>query len=348
MSTTDRFLPFEPMTPIACDSLPEGDDWGYQLKWDGVRIISCINGSRVSGADDAHDGARIKRALPDEARTATSKKRDAEKGIGSIRLLSRKMLDKSRVYPEIIRYLRDSLTPEHTAGGIILDGEAVVFDPKLQRPVFQLVLQRERSEATNVALAKWPVVYVLFDILCLNGEDLRPLPYSERHRRLLALFPERRPHLFVSDLFSDGAALWDWVERNGWEGVVAKRLSAPYRSGKKHRDWFKKKTALTLDVTIAGIVVRGGQAASMVMLLGDVYVGRVSLGLSGDDRRRLLHYAGACGGARPPFSKLPAELSKEEIIWLNKPFRCRVTGLEITAAGVLRHPKLLSFDLPDA
>jgi len=307
---TSSILPLEPMTPIRCERLPTGDEWGYQLKWDGVRIISHIDTS------------------------------------GSVHLYSRKMLGKNDVYPEIVALLQEHLPAEVRRGGLVLDGEAVVFDPQLQRPVFQLVLQRERSQASRIVRQRWPAAYVLFDILYIDGEDLRSLPYLERHRRLSGLLPERKPSLFVSDLFTDGEALWRWVEEHDWEGVVAKRLTSPYRSGKKHSDWYKKKTALLLDVSIVGIVMRSGQPASMVMMNEHGYLGRVSLGLSDRDKQMLLRYAEQYGGAPMPFASLPAELARERLVWLSRPFSCRVTGLEITAAGLLRHPKLMDFRLP--
>jgi len=308
---TSNILPLEPMTPIRCERLPTGEDWGYQLKWDGVRIISRIDGS------------------------------------GTVDLFSRKMLNKNDVYPEIVSLLKELLPAEHIQGGLVLDGEAVVFDPALGRPVFQLALQRERSLASRTVRQRWPVTYVLFDILYHDGADLRSLPYLERHHRLTSLLPERRPNLFVSDLFPDGEALWRWVEEHGWEGVVAKRLSSPYRSGKKHSDWYKKKPALLLDVTIVGIVMRGGMPASMIMMDQHAYIGRVSLGLSDQDRLHLLKYTEKFGGAPSPFAALPAELARERIVWLSRPFPCRVTGLELTSAGLLRHPKLVNFRLPD-
>lgn len=351
MKSIKDILPLEPMTPISCETLPSGEEWGYQLKWDGVRIISKISIGRNEGSEHRLEHRSNHRSNhrsdSDHSEHTDHREHSDMTHPLEIQLYSRKMLDKNLVYPEVVSLLREAVPPDLAAGGLILDGEVVVFDPEMQRPVFQLVLQRERFRASELARTKWPVTYVLFDLLYLNGEDLRPLPYSERHRRLQELFPERRSQLFVSDIFPDGASLWEWVSRNGWEGVVAKRLTSPYRIGKKHTDWYKKKTALLLDVTIAGVTIRGGHAASMVMLHDNMYLGRVSLGLDASDRERLLQYANTWGDAPPPFSRLPAELAKEEIIWLSKPFQTRVTGLEITAAGMLRHPKLVSFRLPE-
>lgn len=305
-------LPSEPMIPIFRDTLPDGTDWGYQLKWDGVRLLAAI-----------------------------------EKG--KIELYSRKLLTKTSIYPEIIQQLQQyevSGSSFSSANGTyLLDGEAVVFDPVKQRPVFQRILQRERSRRP---FQNEPPIFVLFDLLQEGDEDLRPLPYEVRHKRLSALFPEKHPQLFVTDLFPDGRQLWDWVKTNEWEGVISKRLSSSYKEGKNHQDWFKKKTSLVLEVTIVGITVRGGQAASMVMVYEGQYLGRVSLGLNTRQRQILLEYGKRHTAESSPFHTQPADLKKETVLWLSKPFTLAVTGLEITAGGLLRHPKMLAFPFSES
>lgn len=300
-------LPAEPMIPISRDTLPHGKEWGYQLKWDGVRLLAAV-----------------------------------EKG--KVELYSRKLLNKTSIYPEIVHQLQhykaSGSSFSVSKGTYLLDGEAVVFDPVKQRPVFQRILQRERSRRP---LQTEPPLFVLFDLLQEGDEDLRPLPYQERHERLTALFPEKHPQLFVTDLFPDGNQLWEWVKENEWEGVVSKKLSSSYKEGKNHQDWFKKKTALVLEVTIVGITIRGGQAASMVMIYESQYLGRVSLGLNMRQRQILLEYGKQYTASSSPFNTKPADLKKETVLWLSKPFQLAVTGLEITSAGLLRHPKMLEF-----
>lgn len=298
-------LPKEPMAPISVNLLPEGEDWGYQLKWDGVRLLTRI-------AD------------------------------GKIELFSRKLLNKTSLYPEAI----SSLEPLRL-NNCLLDGEAVMFDAGKGRPDFSLILQRERSRAmTAVKTGRQSYfVYVLFDVLHSQGKDLRQLPYKDRHRRLQELFPEKQPQLFVTDLFTNGADLWSWVEQNEWEGVVAKRLSSPYREGKKHADWYKKKTALQFEVHIVGFIIRGGQVASLIMEKDGLLLGRVSLGLDEKRKAMLLHEGRKRQRAEAWFKPLPTDWKKEEILWLSEPFSCTVTGLEITSAGQLRHPKIVH--LPD-
>lgn len=296
------------MSPLLTDELPDGGDWVYQLKWDGVRIIALLDSGEVS-------------------------------------LYSKRMLPKLTVYPELAKALAawSAKHPER----LVLDGEAIVFDPVKQRPVFQKVLQRERLKLPSGiarATSSLPVQYVLFDLLHAGGRDLAPLPYSERHRLLTERFPAPEGPLMVTEQFEDGEALWKWVEERGWEGVVAKRLTAPYREGKKHKDWFKKKTEVRLEVEIVGITIREGRLASLVMTENGQFLGKVSLGLNEERKALILDYATDTGiRGSSPFSVLPADLKQDRIVWLDTPFSCTVTGLELTEAGVLRHPKILSF-----
>jgi bifunctional non-homologous end joining protein LigD len=291
-------LPNEPMAPIAVDMLPSGTDWGYQLKWDGVRLLSRLEG-------------------------------------GKVELFSRQLLNKTSLYPEAVQSL-ESLQDQEC----LLDGEAVMFDQSKQRPNFSQILQRERSGSVRTR-ADSQFLYVLFDLLYWKGEDLRSLPYSERHGRLQHLLPNKLPQLFVTDLFMDRDSLWHWVEQAGWEGVVGKRLSSPYREGKRHKDWYKKKTALIFEVVIYGLIIRGGQVASLVMFHDGMLFGRVSLGLDVKLKTRLLQEGLKRKSPTPLVHKLPAELKREEILWLVTPFTCTVTGLEVTSAGQLRHPKIV-------
>lgn len=330
-------LPADPMAPIADNEIPSGGDWCYQLKWDGVRILARV------GAD------------------------------GNVELYSRSMFLKNPIYPEIARLLSRKAAE---LGPCLLDGEVVWWNGV--RPNFQQVLKRERSRGTSIgsaaprspysrqepraadASADAPagsagaIVYVLFDLLADGEEDLRALPYEDRYRRLNAKVPVKEPQLFVTDTFADGEALWQWVEANQWEGVVSKRWSSPYREGKKHRDWLKKRTAVLLDVDIVGLKWRSGMIASLVMAYDGAYLGSVSSGLNEPLRKVLVSTFRPGTGdahvpARPcPFAALPDDLKREEVQWLQLPFRCRVSGLEITSAGQLRHPKLVTFLPKDA
>ncbi|HEX7057764.1 MAG TPA: DNA ligase [Bacilli bacterium] len=263
-----------------------------------------------------------------------------------VRLFSRNMLPKNAVYPE----LAAALASLGFSG--VLDGEAVIFDPEKQKPDFAKILQRERmSGVARNAGAKPPgVTYAVFDLLVLNGRDIRPLPCEERHRLLKKSLPQQTGNVLVVDFFANGAALWDWVSERGWEGVVSKKLSSPYRSGKRHADWFKKKISLTVACAAVGALLREGGIASLVLAENGAYLGKVSGGVTEAIKSKIARGIAFDTGGRtlaqaPPFRPLPAELRRERVVWFEQPLACTVSALERTDSGGLRHPKLRSIDL---
>jgi bifunctional non-homologous end joining protein LigD len=117
------------------------------------------------------------------------------------------------------------------ARSFTLDGEAVVCGPDGVAVFDALHRRRTVSEAMLYA----------FDLLELNGEDLRGLPLGDRKKRLARLVGRRRSGIVLSDhTDEDGAMLFLQACKLGLEGIVSKRLSAPYRSGPS-RDWLKVK-----------------------------------------------------------------------------------------------------------
>jgi bifunctional non-homologous end joining protein LigD len=175
----------------------------------------------------------------------------------------------------------------------------------------------------------------------MDGNDLRTLPYRERHAHLKRLASAWGPPFFVADVYEDGGALWDWVKNNGWEGVISKRLESQYREGKEHRDWYKRKAALQLELEAVGILFNEGRAASLVMRMNGAYIGRVSSGLNNREKAELLKLDMG-GEMKQYFDSLPAGLRGETVRWLAKPLPIEVTGAERTEGGLIRHPKLLS------
>ena len=108
---------------------------------------------------------------------------------------------------------------------VILDGEIVALDRK-GKPVFRDLLRGEGFLA-----------FAAFDILWLNGDDLRPLPLAERKRRLTDLLPADTGPLYkILTLEEHGRALFSAIRKMDLEGIVAKRKSDPYSSG---TSWYK-------------------------------------------------------------------------------------------------------------
>jgi bifunctional non-homologous end joining protein LigD len=144
----------------------------------------------------------------------------------AVRLFTRRGYDWSGRYPAIAvtaMLLR--------ARSFTLDGEAVVCGPD-GIAVFDAL--HRRGTVTEAML-------YAFDLLELDGEDLRHIPLLDRKRRLARLLSGRRLGIVLSDHTNeDGATIFRQACRMGLEGIVSKRLSAPYRSGPS-RDWLKVK-----------------------------------------------------------------------------------------------------------
>jgi bifunctional non-homologous end joining protein LigD len=157
-----------------------------------------------------HDGYRLQVRRDDDA----------------VRLFTRRGYDWSGRYPAIV------LTAmQLRATSFTLDGEAVVCGPD-GVAIFDALHRRGTvSEAMLYA----------FDLLELDGEDLRALPLGDRKKRLARLLGKRRLGIVLSaHTDEDGAAIFEQACKMGLEGIVSKRLSAPYRSGPS-KDWIKVK-----------------------------------------------------------------------------------------------------------
>jgi bifunctional non-homologous end joining protein LigD len=143
-----------------------------------------------------------------------------------VRLFTRRGYDWSGRYPAIAvtaMLLR--------ARSFTLDGEAVVCGPD-GVAIFDAL--HRRGTVTEAML-------YAFDVLELDGEDLRSLPLGDRKRRLVRLLGGRRLGIVLSDhTDEDGATIFRQACKMGLEGIVSKRLTAPYRSGPS-RDWVKVK-----------------------------------------------------------------------------------------------------------
>ena len=153
---------------------------------------------------------------------------------GQTRALSRNGNDVSASYPELGE-LAELLAGHHA----VLDGEVVALEHG--RPSFARLQQRiHLTNPTPSLVAQIPVLYYVFDLLHLDGTDLTSMPYAARREALTGLLtggstvqvPANYPD-------ADGQAVLKAAELAGLEGIVAKRLTAPYRPGKRSADWTK-------------------------------------------------------------------------------------------------------------
>jgi bifunctional non-homologous end joining protein LigD len=283
--------------------LPDGDHWGFEVKWDGVRAIAFVEGGRL-------------------------------------RLASRRGNDVTPRYPEL-RELGRALGAREA----VLDGEVVAFDAD-GRPSFQRLQGRMHltSESHVRRLAQSdPVVYVIFDLLFLDGRSLMALPYEERRSRLRDLELDGRTWQTPAHHVGDGAALLEASRAQGLEGIVAKRLDCPYIPGRRSPGWVKVKNFRRADVVIGGWLPGEGNRSGRIGALlvgvhedGELrYVGRVGTGFTeaelkrlGDRLAPLVRDASPFEGRQPPKG---SHFVEPELV-------CSVDYGEWTQARTLRHP----------
>jgi bifunctional non-homologous end joining protein LigD len=260
---------------------------------------------------------------------------------GALGLTSRKGTDITVRYPEVWR-LPDALAG-HDA---VLDGEIVAMDEN-GRPDFgalQNRMHRTGPEVGRMAAAK-PVTYLVFDLLSWDGEDLLARPYAERRERLDALGLAGHRWVATPWFRGGGAGVRAASEENGLEGVVAKRLTSPYRPGLRSPDWRKVKNVRTQSVVVGGWRPgqgrRAGGVGSLLFGVPDdegnlVYAGHVGTGFSDQDLKDLKRMFTA-RSTSPFHGALPREITRDAH-WVEPDLVGEVAYAVWTADGRLRHP----------
>jgi len=297
-----------PMEPISSGSIMTGPEWIYQIKWAGIRgLVYYQEDSSPSG----------------------------------IKIYTKSGSDRTAFYPEL-HHIKNLIA----GSSAILDGEIVVPGDD-GKPVFHLSLTRERvrnPDRLSYYCSKYPVIYIVFDILYLNGNSLTGLPLARR-REILCNSVKAEANIGLAESYKDGPGLFDLMKRKGWEGIVSKKLDSSYLPGKKHNDWFKHKALKKLLAAVCGIQLKDGFPNSLILgIYRDnqwIYIGRASLGLTQDDLRRLKEYS-QMSSPVCPFSSAN-EWKGKNVAWLNPTLTCWVKFLEWTNDGLLRHPALLGF-----
>jgi bifunctional non-homologous end joining protein LigD len=237
--------------------LPAHDErWAFEVKWDGIRAI-------------CHSEP------------------------GRLRLHSRNGLEITARYPELARLNR--ALSHHRA---ILDGEVVAFD-EAGRPDFGRLQRRMHvgSESAQRRLSReLPATYVIFDLLWLDGHPLFDLGYAERRAALAELGLDGGDRWRVPDhVVGHGARVLAATEEQGLEGVVAKKLDAPYEPGRRSACWVKVKNLDRQEFVIGGWMPGEGRRQRRIgALLAGVreagglrYAGRVGTGFTDAELDRL-------------------------------------------------------------
>ena len=199
------------------------------------------------------------------------------------------------------------------------------------------------GEATGAWGKQGDADYHVFDALWLTGQDLTSLPLAARRARL-ATIPFKLPVARVAAL--TGAAPWERACREGWEGVIAKRLDSPYEH-RRSRHWLKMKCEATQELVIGGFTDPQGARVGLGALLvgyfaGDefVFAGKVGTGFDTALLRSLRDRLDRLLVSAPPFDRAVG-LPRLRAHWVRPEIVVQVAFTEWTVHGKLRHPRLL-------
>nr|WP_281371638.1 non-homologous end-joining DNA ligase [Petropleomorpha daqingensis] len=258
-----------------------------------------------------------------------------------VRLLTRNQKDVTTTFPEITAAIA---AQRH--GDLLVDGEIVAFDgtqTRFERLQHRLGVLRPSAEV----LRDVPVRYVVFDVLHADGRDVRDLPLLERKEVLARCLDLQDPLRSPEARQGDGEAFFAQACRDGWEGLVAKRADAPYRSGRS-RDWLKFKCLGEQEFVIGGWTdPQRSRVGFGALLLGYVdttgalvYAGKVGTGFDTATLRELSatlagleQESSPFGAGRPP--------PRQGVHWAAPKLVAQIGFAEWTDDGQLRQPRFL-------
>ncbi|WP_345625745.1 non-homologous end-joining DNA ligase [Rugosimonospora acidiphila] len=258
---------------------------------------------------------------------------------GTLSLRARSGADVTVAYPELgpLAAVLDQA---------VLDGEIVTLDGE-GRPSFTALAERmhvrEAGRAGRLAATR-PVTYMIFDLLALDGLDLTGRAYADRRAALEDLDLSALRWL-VPPRFDDGEATLAAADEYALEGVVAKRLAAPYRPGTRSPDWVKYKREHTADLVVGGW--RRGARTIGALLVGTMrpdgrleFRGRVGGGISAAKERELLDALRPLVGPASPFAgDLPSQDARDAV-WVRPQVVVEVRYGQLTPDRRLRFPRL--------
>ncbi len=234
-----------PMLATPIDEPFDNPDWLFEIKWDGYRAVAFIED-------------------------------------GGVRLVSRNQNDLTAQFPE----LRD-LPKFVKAQRAILDGEIVALDEQ-GRPSFSLMQQRtgfQPGKRRFPGREGVPVFYYAFDLLYLDGYDLRRVDLEKRKELLQSVLQSGGIVRFSDHYPEKGRALFEVAGQRGLEGILAKKRDSAYQE-ERSRDWLKIKITQRQECVVGGYTDPEGSRQ---------YFGSLVLGLY-DSRGRLIHVGQAGTG----------------------------------------------------
>jgi len=257
------------------NTVPEGDDWLYELKYDGYRTVAYIEGN-------------------------------------SVRLLTRNGNDFTGRFREVANSLADWAG----ARAMVLDGEMVVTDTE-GRTDFQALQGYLRNPGGK------KLIYVIFDLLALDGADLRERRLTERKEILEALLKDSPDNIqYSAHVKGKGNECFIAACKGNFEGIVGKKADSVY-TGTRNGDWIKLKCDKRQEFVVGGYTLSDKKISGVSSLLlgvyegnGLVYAGRAGTGFTGRVMNELEEKFRMIIRQDSPFKQAPKPRKNEKITWL--------------------------------
>ncbi len=247
---------------------------------------------------------------------------------GSVSLYSRNGIDVTKKYAPISEGLRDI---GHSA---LIDGELVMLD-KEGRPRFQLMQNYEEQAGT--------LVYYAFDLLFLDGKDLRDLSLLERKEKLRAMLPAHPRIRYSEHTREKGVSFFKAAEAQQLEGIMAKRADSPYLSGKRSDSWLKVKTSMRQEAVIVGFTEPRKSRkyiGSLILAVRDGkawrYVGHTGGGMGGHSLKSMREMLEPLITKKRPLD-VPRDVERGAT-WVTPKLIAEIKFTEWTDSGTMRHP----------
>jgi bifunctional non-homologous end joining protein LigD len=295
-----------PMKAALADAPPRGDEWLFEVKWDGVRAICFIEQEAV-------------------------------------RLVSRTGHSCEKQYPEL------SVIPHYIgASQAILDGEIAALDEK-GAARFELIqpriAQSDPNAVSHMARSR-PVVYFAFDLLYLNGYDLRQAALIERKQLLESILKPTAVLRYSEHFPGAGDAMLQAARETGIEGLMAKRANSRYES-RRSSEWIKLKIVARQEFIICGFTAgERDHFGALVLGLYDsgklVWAGNVGTGFDQKALAFLRQKLDPLTTADSPFPHLPKDPKVgRDVTWVKPELVAEVKFANWTGEGRLRAPVYL-------
>ena len=277
-------------------TIPQGDNWLYEMKYDGYRILAYVEGN-------------------------------------SVRLITRNGNDISKRFYTIASSLIDLAKGR----AVVLDGEIVVTDDS-GKTDFQALQNYFKSQKPQ------NLIYIVFDLLAIDGEDIRGQTLIDRKEKLENLMKDAPNNLYYSRYVKGfGNESFAAACEAGMEGIIGKKADSVY-SGNRNGDWVKLKCDKRQEFVIGGYSLSDKRISGVSSLLLGVYdggelmyAGRAGTGISQNDMKILESKFEGLKRKEPPFKHVPKIKSNEKVTWLEPKLAAEIKFAEWTKDNLLRH-----------